>query len=444
MTIFALNNQIMKKYLVELGIKTLNPMQKEVIKESETTSNLLILSPTGSGKTLAFLLPLINKIQPQLKEIQALIIAPSRELALQIEGVLKQMKTNLRTACFYGGHDYNSELNTLSDTPQILIGTPGRLVDHFRKGNLDLATFKNLICDEFDKSLEYGFERDIMILLSEMDNLSSVFLTSATQAIEVPNYIPFEDSKEINYLHTHQPSKFNLQIVRAKETDKADSLLQLLCELNNEPTIVFCNHRDAVDRVGDLLEEMGIVFAKYHGGLKQDEREKALFKLKSGSVNVLISTDLGSRGLDIDGIKHIVHYQLPNVEDAYVHRNGRTARVDETGDVYFILSEDEYLPDFVDEKEVTEKVLNEEYYIPEQPAYETVFVNAGKKNKINKIDIVGTFCQKGGLEKSELGLIEVKDYFSVVAVDRHQANFLVKNLKNVQIKKKKVFVAIAR
>jgi ATP-independent RNA helicase DbpA len=434
----------MKKFLVELGIKELNPMQKNVVKESKTFSNLLILSPTGSGKTLAFLLPLINKIQPQLKDIQALIIAPSRELALQIEGVLKQMKTNLRTACFYGGHDYKSELNSLSNTPQILIGTPGRLVDHLRKGNIDFSTVKNLVCDEFDKSLEYGFERDIMTLLSEMDNLSSVTLTSATQAIEVPNYIPFENFKEINYLHTHQPSKYNLQIVRAKETDKVESLLQLLCELNNEPTIVFCNHRDAVERVADLLKEMGIVFAKYHGGLKQDEREKALFKLKSNSVNVLLSTDLGSRGLDIDGIKHIIHYQLPNVKDAYVHRNGRTARVDKTGNVYFILSQDEYLPDFVDKKEVTEKILNDEYFIPELPVYETVFVNAGKKNKINKIDLVGTFCQKGGLEKSELGLIEVKDYFSVVAVDRNQANFLVKNLKNVQIKKKTVFVAIAK
>ncbi len=435
---------MMKKYLVELGIKELNPMQKEVLKQSQHQSNLLILSPTGSGKTLAFLLPIINKIKPQLIEIQTLIIAPSRELAQQIESVLKQMKSNLRTACFYGGHDYNSEVNTLTNLPQILIGTPGRLVDHLRKGNIDFSTIKNLVCDEFDKSLEYGFERDIMMLVNEMKTLNEVILTSATKAIDVPDYIPFNNYKEINYLHTHQPSKFNLQIVRAKETDKAESLIQLLCELNNEPTIVFCNHRDAVERIGDLLDEMGIIFAKYHGGLKQDEREKALFKLKSKSVNVLISTDLGSRGLDIEGIKHIVHYQLPNVEDAYVHRNGRTARVDKTGNVYFILSKDEYLPDFVDEKEVSEKVLSDEYYIPEPPMYETVFVNAGKKNKINKIDLVGTFCQKGKLEKSELGLIEVKDYFSVVAVDRNQANFLVKNLKNVQIKKKKVFVAIAR
>lgn len=434
----------MKKYLNELGIKELNPMQKEVLKESKTHSNLLLLSPTGSGKTLAFLLPLIEKIQPQLKEIQALIITPSRELALQIEGVIKQMKTNIRTACFYGGHDYKSEFNTLSNFPQILIGTPGRLVDHLRKGNIDFSTIHNLICDEFDKSLEYGFERDIIILINEMYDLKSVVLTSATQAIEVPQYIPFDNSKEVNYLHTHQPSKFNLQLVRAKDTDKVESLLQLLCELNNEPTIVFCNHRDAVERIGDLLDEMGIVFAKYHGGLKQDEREKSLFKLKSGSVNVLVCTDLGSRGLDIDDIKHVIHYQLPNVEDAYIHRNGRTARVDKSGDVYFILSKDEYLPDFVNENDVTEKVLNDEYYIPEPPKYEAVFVNAGKKNKINKIDLVGTFCQKGGLEKSDLGLIEVKDFFSVIAVNRDKAKSLIRNLKNAQIKKKKVFVAIAK
>ncbi len=434
----------MKKYLKELGITELNPMQKKALQVCKQHSKLLLLSPTGSGKTLAFLLAIIDKINPQLKEIQTLIIAPSRELAQQIEGVLKQMKTNLKTACFYGGHDYKSEVNTLTDLPQILIGTPGRLVDHLRKGNIDFSTITNLICDEFDKSLEYGFEKDISMLVDEMISLSDVMLISATQAINIPNYIPFNDYKEVNYLHTHQSSKYHLQLVRAKETDKADILVKLLCELNNEPTIVFCNYRDAVERIGNLLGEMGIVFAKYHGGLKQDEREKALFKLKSECVNILISTDLGSRGLDIDGIKHIIHYQLPNVKDAYIHRNGRTARVNQSGDVYFVLSEQEVLPNFVNANEVDVKVLNDECFIPNPPKNEAVFVNAGKKNRINKIDIVGTFCQKGGLNKSELGLIEVKDYFSMVAVDRKKAKQLVSRLKHSQIKKKKVFLAIAR
>lgn len=434
----------MQKYLTNLGIKTLNPMQVEVIEKSKLKGNILLLSPTGSGKTLAFLLPLLSKINPKIKQIQALIIAPSRELVQQIESVIKQMKSNLRTACFYGGHDYNSELNTLCDLPLILIGTPGRLVDHLRKGNLNFSTINFLICDEFDKSLEYGFEKDINFLLSEMNNLNSVVLTSATQAIEVPRFISFKDYLKIDYLHTHQPSKFNLHFVRASDSDKAEILMHLLCQLKNEPAIVFCNHRDAVERVGDVLNGMEIVYAKYHGGLKQDEREKSLFKLKSGSVNILLSTDLGSRGLDIDGIKHVIHYQLPLVEDAYIHRNGRTARIDKTGDIYFVLSKQEYLPDFVDASTVKEFILNDDFYIPQLPKYQTVFINAGKKNKINKVDLVGTFCQKGGLNKSELGLIEVKDYFSMVAVDRSKITQLVKKLKNTQIKKKKVFVAIAR
>jgi ATP-independent RNA helicase DbpA len=434
----------MKSYLKKLNISELNPMQKSVIETSESNNNLLILSPTGSGKTLAFILPLLQKINPDIAEIQALIIAPSRELALQIEGVLKQMKTPFRTACFYGGHDYKSEVNTLKETPQILIGTPGRLVDHLYKGNINYGTINHLICDEFDKSLEYGFEKDIQKLLNDINVLKTVTLTSATHAIDVPDFIPFDNFKKIDFLHTQKASKFSYQIVRANDTDKAECLHHLLCELNNEPAIVFCNHRDAVDRIGELLEESGMVFSAYHGGLKQDEREKALFKLKSGSVNIMLSTDLGSRGLDIEGIKHIIHYQLPHSEDAYIHRNGRTARVNEEGNIYFVLSEDDYLPDFIDSKNITEKQLSEDFFIPEPPKYETIFINAGKKNRINKVDIVGTFCQKGKLDKQDLGLIEVKDYFSVVAVNRAKSKALVRELKNIQIKKKKVFIDIAR
>ncbi len=434
----------MEKFYSHLGISKLNEMQQEVLKVSKDKSNLLVLSPTGSGKTLAFILPLLDKMDFRNQALQSLIIAPSRELAIQIETVFKQMKTGLKVACFYGGHDFNTERNTLIESPQVLIGTPGRLVDHLRKETIDFSSFNHLVCDEFDKSLEYGFELDIKTILNKINDLNTVTLTSATQAIDLPIFVPFEDSVTIDYLHTKQESKFSYELIRANDTDKAESLIHLLCEISNEPTIVFCNHRDAVERIGDLLDETGVVFAKYHGGLKQDEREKSLFKLKSHCVHILLCTDLGSRGLDIEGIENVIHYQLPISEDAYIHRNGRTGRVDKSGKVYFVLSEKEYLPEFVDESNVSERTLKDEYFLPEPPHFEAIFVNAGKKNKVNKIDIVGTFCQKGGLKKDDLGLIEVKDFFTNVAVKRQNARRLVRNLKNVQIKKKKVFVAIAR
>jgi ATP-independent RNA helicase DbpA len=433
-----------EKYLSNLGISALNPMQLETINKSNQSDNLIVLSPTGSGKTLAFLLPLVEKLNSKSYKLQAVIIAPSRELAQQIEGVFKKMQTGFNSACFYGGHDYKTEINALKGNPAVLIGTPGRLVDHLNKGNIDLYSIETLICDEFDKSLEFGFEPDIKCLVRELETLKSTILTSATQAIEVPGFIPFENSTKIDYLHTFQASKYDIQIVRSPENDKAETLLQLICELNNESTLVFCNHRDAVERIGELLESSRVDFAKYHGGLKQDEREKSLFKLKSGSVNTLLCTDLGSRGLDIEGIKNVIHYQIPTSEDAYIHRNGRTARVDESGAVFFVLSAKEYLPTFVDSTKVTVKKLSDEYFIPDLPEWDTIFINAGKKHKLSKVDIVGSFIKEGGLNKDELGLIEVKDYATLVAVKGNKANQLAKKLNGSIIKKKKVFIAVAR
>jgi superfamily II DNA/RNA helicase len=435
----------MNKYLANLGIKELNEMQKESLQVSKESNNVLLLSPTGSGKTLGFLFPLLNRLNNSnnLDGIKALIIAPSRELAIQIEKVFKQLGSSYKSACFYGGHEYRIELNSLRELPQVLIGTPGRLVDHLNKGNIDLSSIETLICDEFDKSLEFGFEPDIKCLVNELDIVEHVCLTSATQAIEVPRFIPFNDYIKIDYLHTFKASKFTYHIVRSVETDKAEALVQLICELNNESTLVFCNHREAVTRLGELMDDSGLFYAEFHGGLKQDEREKSLFKLKNGTVNTLLCTDLASRGLDISGIKNIIHYQIPTTEDSYVHRNGRTARVDESGVVYFVLSEKEYLPDFVDASNVTVKKLSDDYFIPAKPEWETIFINAGKKDKINKVDIVGTFYKQGGLEKNELGLIEVKDHQSLVAVSRKKVNTVLSNLKGLPIKKKKVFISVA-
>jgi superfamily II DNA/RNA helicase len=435
----------MNKYLANLGIKELNDMQKESLQTAKSSNNILLLSPTGSGKTLGFLLPLLERLNKSKNNdgIQALIIAPSRELAIQIESVFKQLGSSYKSACFYGGHEYRVELNSLRELPQVLIGTPGRLVDHLNKGNIDLSSIETLICDEFDKSLEFGFEPDIKCLVNELDALDNVCLTSATQAIEVPRFIPFHDYQKIDYLHTFKESKFTYHIVRSIETDKAEALVQLICELNNESTLVFCNHRDAVTRLGELLDDSNIYYAEFHGGLKQDEREKSLFKLKNGSVNTLLCTDLASRGLDITGIKNIIHYQIPTTQDSYIHRNGRTARIDESGVVYFVLSEKEYLPDYVDATKFTVKKLSDDYFIPNKPKWETVYLNVGKKDKINKMDIVGTFCKKGGLTKEELGLIEVRDHHAFVAVDRTKINSVLSNLKGVPIKKKKVFMSVA-
>jgi ATP-independent RNA helicase DbpA len=213
--------------------------------------------------------------------------------------------------------------------------------------------------------------------------------------------------------------------------------------VGNQATLVFCNHREAVERISALLSEQDLAHDVYHGGLEQDARERALIKFRNGSIRLLITTDLASRGLDIPQIKSVIHYQLPTSESAFVHRNGRTARMHAEGTAFLIVSENEPLPAYVNEHLEGEDISLPPL-LPEPPQWTTLYLAAGKKDKISKTDIVGLLLQKGNLQKDELGLIEVKDYASFVAVKHTKATKLIKLLSREKIKNKKVKIEIAR
>jgi superfamily II DNA/RNA helicase len=207
--------------------------------------------------------------------------------------------------------------------------------------------------------------------------------------------------------------------------------------------IVFCNHRESVERTSTLLSEKGITNTFYHGGMEQQQRDSALAKFRNGTVNVLVTTDLAARGLDIPDIRYIIHYHLPLTEESYTHRNGRTARMDATGTAILILSEGEEIPDYIDA--VTEEIkLPEDLELPEAPKWATLFIAAGKKDKVNKVDIVGFLSHKGELKKEDIGLIDVKDFFSFVAIRKSKANHTLHLIKNEKIKNKKVMIAVAK
>jgi ATP-independent RNA helicase DbpA len=217
----------------------------------------------------------------------------------------------------------------------------------------------------------------------------------------------------------------------------------LICSLGNRSAIVFCNHRESVERTSALLKDKGIVNVFYHGALEQPERDSALCKFKNGSVNTLVTTDLASRGLDIPNIRYIIHYHLPLSEDIYTHRNGRTARMDASGTVIIILSPDEQLPLFVS-GETEELVLPETTVLPEKPKWTTLFIGAGKKDKVNKVDIVGFLSHKADLKKDDIGLIEVKDFFSFAAIRKSKASNALHLIKDQKIKNKKVRIDVAK
>ncbi|WP_462219690.1 DEAD/DEAH box helicase [Ferruginibacter sp.] len=431
--------------LSNFKIEQLNEMQLASLDAIEKNNDTILVSTTGSGKTLAFLLPLVNLLKTAIKTPQALIIVPSRELAIQIDDVFRKMQTGFKVSVCYGGHKRETEENNLLQAPALIIGTPGRLADHIRRNNFATADIATLILDEFDKSLELGFQEEMEFIIGSLKNISKRVLTSATESVEVPNFIGLKDAVRLNYAHLVNENSLGLEIktVFSADKDKADILFKLICFLGNRSTIIFCNHRQSVERTSEILADKGIVNVFYHGGMEQQERDSALCKFRNGTSNVLVTTDLAARGLDIPNIRNIIHYHLPQSEDIFTHRNGRTARMDASGTAYVIYSEEEILPDYITAT-ATDQQLNDVNEIPEKPKWSTLFIAAGKKDKVNKIDIVGFLGQKGQLKKEDIGLIEVKDFFSFVAIKKIKVSEVLQLIKNEKIKNKKVKIEVAK
>jgi len=430
-----------KKALANLNIAALNDMQQAALAAA-AKGDTVLLSPTGSGKTLAFLLPLLNLLNTDETRVQALILVPSRELALQIEQVFKDMKSGFKVNCCYGGHPVKIERNNLSQPPALLIGTPGRIAHHLRRESFSTTAVQTLILDEFDKSLEFGFQEDMSFIIKQLPNLKKRILTSATQMQEIPAFTGTRNPIGVDFLKSEiNTPDLKLKAVISPAADKLDTLFALICKIGDKASLVFCNHREAVDRISDLLWNMGLAHDIFHGGMEQEDRERALLKFRNGSHRLLITTDLASRGLDIPEIENVIHYQLPHTEEAFLHRNGRTARMHAKGTSYLILTEDEKLAYVKQNPEI--EILPEKVVVPKPSQWITLYIAAGKKDKINKVDIVGLLLQKGELSKDDLGLIEVLDHTSYAAIKRNKAEHVLKLIKNEKIKNKKVKIEIS-
>jgi len=438
-----------KKYSIDtilsnLKIDALNEMQLASVEANKKHSGVILLSSTGTGKTIAFLLPILELLDESNRNTQALIVVPSRELAIQIEQVFKLMGTGYKVTSCYGGHKRETEENNLVQPPALIIGTPGRLCDHMRRGNITVDSIELLVLDEFDKSLELGFLEEMSFIVDSLHHLKKRILTSATETVDIPAFIGLNDPARLNYLSTiNEESRLAIQTVLSVEKDKTDTLFKLICYLGSRSAIVFCNHRESVERTSASLTKKGIVNEFYHGALEQQERDSALCKFRNGTVNVLVTTDLASRGLDIPNIRYIIHYHLPHSEEIFIHRNGRTARMDASGTAILILSAEEKLPAYIN-RDVEQIMLPSIVTLPEKPKWSTLFIAAGKKDKVNKVDIVGFLSNKGQLKQEDIGLIEVKDFFSFVAIRKSKMGHTLELIKNEKIKNKKVKIEIAK
>lgn len=433
-----------KKMLARLGIDALNEMQQISAETIVNERDTMLLSATGSGKTLAFLLPVLQLLKPEILSVQCLILVPSRELGLQIEKVWKLMGTEFKVNICYGGHSIETEIKNLSNAPAVLIGTPGRIMDHLERKSFRTDKIVTLVLDEFDKSLQLGFHEEMSFIIGKLDRIDKRVLVSATANVEIPRYTKIVNPVVLDFTASQKSNKLlSVFEVKSDDKDKVNTLFRLVCSLKSEQAIVFCNHRDAAERIADSLVSRGIFATFYHGGLEQDERERALTMFRNKSISYLITTDLAARGLDIPEMKHVVHYHLPSKLEEFTHRNGRTARMESAGNAYVITHESEKKVDYLDKK-MTVMVLQDKYALPKPPEFQTIYVSGGKKNKLNKGDIVGFFLQKGKLEAADLGVIEVKDFVSFVAVKYGKVTACLGLIKDEKMKGKRWKIEVAR
>jgi superfamily II DNA/RNA helicase len=388
---------------------------------------------------LAFSLPLLKVLNPDSKEVQALILVPSRELAIQIEQVIRSMGSGYKVNAVYGGRPMSKDKIEIKHNPAILIGTPGRILDHFDSDRFSKTSIKTLILDEFDKSLEDGFEEEMKGIITQLPSVNKRILTSATQAVKVPGFVRLDKPTIVNYLKEKKGSKLAIKTVVSPDKNKLKTLLQLVQHIGNEPGIIFCNLRDSINEVSRFLKRNKISHACFSGGMEQKDRERALIKFRNGTSQILIATDLAARGIDIPEMNYIIHYELPRHEEEFIHRNGRTARVNAKGTAYVLKWESQLLPEFIQNV----KGINISKKAPHKPQFwETIFISGGRKDKISKGDIAGLFFKQGGINKDQLGTIELKPDCAFVAIPLTMADELVEKLNNTRLKKKKVRVTI--
>lgn len=422
------------------NITTLNDMQLRM--QADNSRRAILLAPTGSGKTVAFTIRLLRELTNSRGEIQAVVLAPARELVIQIADVIRPVAAGLKTVAFYGGHPMSDEENSLKVLPDIIVATPGRLLDHIRRGNLSVDAVGALVIDEYDKMLELGFHDEMKRIVKRMKHLRLTILTSATRLAEFPDFLDLKGATTMDFTSRGPSGQLQTVRVTSPSKDKLDTLEALLKALPQGRALVFVNHREAAERVYNYLREKGLPAGLYHGGLEQHQRQQAVDLLNNGTTPILVSTDLGARGLDIDDVDYVIHYHTPLSPESWTHRNGRTARMGNSGTSYVILSDEENIPDYVRyDREYFPKGENPDGIRSEVA---TLYINAGKKEKISRGDVAGYLMKGADLGKDEVGKIVVADHYAIAAVPRAKAGKILALLADKKIKNTRVKISLLK
>ncbi|MDO4516226.1 MAG: DEAD/DEAH box helicase [Bacillota bacterium] len=332
------------KALDQKGFTLATPVQAGAIPCFKDGKDVMAKAPTGSGKTFAFGIPMIEDTDPEGTDITGLILAPTRELALQIQDELRSLCAYLpgiRIACLYGGQPIDRQITTLKKRPQIIVATPGRLMDHMKRRTVRLGKVKTVVLDEADRMLDMGFIKDVTRILKQIPNRKNLGLFSATISREVMDisWVYQRDPVEIvvRPVEENKP-KISQYRIKVDMGGKVDLLVRILEEKQLDRVIVFCNTKNTTDRITGLLKMKDVSAQCIHGDLSQKVREKVLSSFRKGELRVLVATDVAARGLDIDDVDAVINYDIPEEGEYYVHRIGRTGRAKNQGAAYNLLS----------------------------------------------------------------------------------------------------------
>jgi ATP-dependent RNA helicase DbpA len=449
----SLSDPVLKR-LEELGFTEPTPIQSIAIPELIACNNAIIRAETGSGKTAAYALPFISAITEPASEIRCLMLVPTRELAIQVHAEVKNFAfhiANLKISTAYGGHGFDVERKSLKHPPAVLIATPGRLADHLRRNTLDLNKVEYFVIDEADKLLEMGFEEELNFILKYLPVKRQTVMISATfspKLDDLANKIFKGKPLRLEAGTNAVPSQIEHFVIPSDNSQKDDLLVQLVQKNPNASAIIFCNTREKCTQLAQALSAARLSPGILNGSLEQIERDKVMAQFRNGSLKVLVATDLAARGIDISSLDIVINYEIPDQESALLHRIGRTARAGHKGIVYSLASAREmskiesWTSDF---KIVAPKMI----FSAEKAAagsaainMTTLHLHAGKKEKISKGDIVGALTGDAGLDSKDIGLIELFDHFSYVAVPEAKSKKILEKLNGGKIKGRKIKVSL--
>lgn len=471
---YKINDDIIKA-IDALGYKSPSDVQKKVIPVILNNKDVIVKSQTGSGKTAAFGIPLCEKVIWDETKAQGLVLTPTRELAIQVKEEIQNLGRfkRVRACAVFGKQPFSEQIRELKQRTHIVVGTPGRVLDHINRETFDISNIKYLVLDEADEMLNMGFIDQVKEIINKLNKNRQTMLFSATISDDIldlsSKYMKEPESIEIKAQKLITDT-INHYIYKVNEEDKPNELRKILLTELPDGAVVFCKTKENVNKVCENLKRRGYSVDKIHGGMLQKDRMMVMDKFKQGAFRILVSTDIAARGIDVEGLTHVINYDLPVEKEAYVHRIGRTGRAGAKGKAISLVNQyegrllneiQEYIGFSID---TLEKIQNSDVREKEEEAKKLksspkskskkskeidkqitkIYLNGGKKKKIRAGDIVGAISRIDGVSGDDIGIIDVQDIASYVDILNGKGTIVINALKEMTIKGKKLRVERAK